>query len=127
MDSSPERSASRDELVLLIDASMDDVVSVLTPLPLILDTFGVAVKPDESRFDGLTMVKLWWSSESDDEYAIIPVGGRYKVRGSRSLLIGGVIGLSPSPIHSNFKLLLSSSDLGGVGRGNACRFNLWTL
>jgi hypothetical protein len=45
MESSPERSASLDEL-LLIDASIDDV-SVLAPL--MLESFGVEVKPIESQ------------------------------------------------------------------------------
>ena len=42
MDSSPERSASLDELVL-IEASNEDV-SVLAPL--ILESFGVEVRPE---------------------------------------------------------------------------------
>ena len=44
MDSSPERSASLDELVLM-EASIDDV-SVLAPL--MLESFGVEVTPQES-------------------------------------------------------------------------------
>lgn len=45
MDSSPERSASLEEL-LLIEASIDEV-SVL--VPLMLESFGVDATPVESR------------------------------------------------------------------------------
>jgi hypothetical protein len=45
MESSPEQSASLDEL-LLIDASIEDV-SVLAPL--MLESFGVEVRPVESQ------------------------------------------------------------------------------
>ncbi|KAD3068436.1 hypothetical protein E3N88_36316 [Mikania micrantha] len=58
---------------------MEDV-SVLAPL--ILESFGVEVRPVESRLDRTT-VELWWSSESEDEYPI-PIG-RYKVLGISGL------------------------------------------
>lgn len=61
MESSPDLSASLDEL-LLIDAAIEDV-SVLAPL--MLESFGVEVTPVESRY-----WRAWpggWSSESEDE------------------------------------------------------------
>lgn len=92
IDISPERSASLDEL-LLIEASIDEA-SVLAVL--MVETLGVELGPPESQ--------IWRDciEESDDAYPIpIPVG-RYKLRGNRSLVSGGVTGLSSA--DSSFEL-----------------------